>query len=309
MPAILFLIAAMSFTGANVPFGKIVVESVSVYHVLLFRFTVAACALLCVTGRPGIRRLVGLQRRDWLDIAVLAGVGSVLFTVFLLEGTRRTSAVDAGIITATLPAAVAILSVVVLRHVLSRAAMICVALAAVGLIVMQAGSADVGAASLTGNGLVAMAVLCEATFVLVSRRVSARLRPTDLSLAVSVLSAAMALPFALPGLSLSVAVETPLWVWLLATWYALSASVFCTVLWYAGVGRVPPWQAGLATAALPVTAMVVSVMVLNESLSAFQIVGAVLVIGAICAGALIPARSETPNRAHRMRENPNDRGL
>ena len=75
----------------------------------------------------------------------------------------------------------------------------------------------------------------------------------------------------------------------LFVWYAMTASIVCTVLWYRGVAHVETWAAGLATTAVPVSALAVSVLILGEPLSAAQLAGASLVIAAILAGTLAVA--------------------
>ena len=69
-------------------------------------------------------------------------------------------------------------------------------------------------------------------------------------------------------------------------WYTLTASALCTVLWYLGVGRVETWAAGLATAAVPVSALAVSALWLGETISLVQLLGAGLIVAAITAGTL-----------------------
>ena len=109
--AVLFLTGAMTFTGANVAFGKAIVAEIPVYAFMLFRFAVASAALaVMVRGESG-PRLRDMQAGQWRDLALMSLLGMVGFTVLMLEGLKRTSAVDAGIITATMPAAVAALGV------------------------------------------------------------------------------------------------------------------------------------------------------------------------------------------------------
>jgi drug/metabolite transporter (DMT)-like permease len=88
-------------------------------------------------------------------------------------------------------------------------------------------------------------------------------------------------------------------IWLLGTWYALSASVFCLWLWYGGLPHVETWLAGLATAAMPVTALATSALYLGEAIGPGRLAGAALVISGIVLGALSPevgkgARSDPP---------------
>lgn len=83
---------------------------------MLFRFGVSTAALLALVHReagPKLWQMTWGQLRDLVFMALLRMIG---FTALLLEGLRRTSAVDAGIITATLPAVAARLGVVVMRE-------------------------------------------------------------------------------------------------------------------------------------------------------------------------------------------------
>jgi drug/metabolite transporter (DMT)-like permease len=299
-PPILFLILAMTFTGANVPFGKIIVQDMPVFLFLCVRFAIATAALAVLMRATDWAALRAQTQSGRLDILILAGVGSVLFTVFLLEGTKRTSATEAGIIAATLPAVVAALAVVVLRHRIGPRGIAAIALSILGLVIIQlTGALATGgslaidpAATLLGNALVLAAVVCEAVFVLRSRGIATRLSPVALSFAVSAASLVLSLPLLAietTQANLAAYAAIPMQTWGLAVWYALSASVFCTILWYAGVGRVASWQAGLATTALPVTAITVAAVALGESMTAWQAAGAGLVIAAIVIGALAKA--------------------
>jgi drug/metabolite transporter (DMT)-like permease len=109
------LIAAMVLTGANVALGKAIVAEVPICIFMLFRFllsTAALSALVHWQARPKLRQMRAGQVRDLLGMAVLGMIG---FTALLFAGLKRTSAADAGIITATLPAVVALLGILVMR--------------------------------------------------------------------------------------------------------------------------------------------------------------------------------------------------
>lgn len=290
--AALYLIAAMALTGANVPFGKAIVAEIPVYVFLVLRFAVATAVLACLLGREPGPSLTRMSRTDLRDLALLSGLGSIAFTVFLMEGIKRTSAVDAGIILATLPIATALLGGL-LRGERPRAgqtaAIVC-AVAGLAIVNTTAGSGDRDASAL-GNLLVCGAVACEAIFVLVSSRMSAVYRPVRLSFAVSGLSLAASLPLAIPQIAGTDFAAISPGIWLLATWYALAASVFCTVLWYRGVAHVETWFAGLATAAIPVVALAVAATVYAEPVGVAGLAGAALVILAIALGTRSTGRA------------------
>ena len=281
--AALSLIGAMALTGANVAFGKAIAVAIPVYVFVLFRFIVASLALAPMARREPGPKLVQMSRGEWRAL-----LGMVGFTVLMLEGLKRTAAADAGIITATLPAVVAALGVLFAGDRLSRLQTLAVGLAVAGLLLVQATSATGGSATLVGNLLVAGAVLCEASFVILGKRLAPPYRPLRLALGANLAGLVMAIPLALldaPSFDLrSVALD----MWLLGTWYALSASVFCLWLWYGGLPYVETWLAGLATAAMPVAALATSALYLGEAIGTTRLAGAALVIAGIVLGALSP---------------------
>lgn len=292
--AMLMLVTSMALTGANVPLAKMLSASLSADVLLVLRFAIAGAVLAILAAREGGPRLSSLSAPDWGRIAVLALMGSVLFTWAVLEGVQRTSGVTAGIILSALPAVVALIGALLGAR-LQRGEMAMVGLAVAGLVLVQAHGAAASSAgvadTLAGNLLIGAAVVCEAAFVIVAPSVSRKMRPLRLALAVSLVSLAACLPFGATGLARLEIGQVPLQVWGMLAWYALTASVLCTVLWYRGAAHVEPWAAGLATAVLPVAAMAVSVAVLGEPLTGAQLAGAVLVVGAIVAGMLAQRRT------------------
>jgi drug/metabolite transporter (DMT)-like permease len=291
LTAALLLVTAMCFTGTNVPLGKALISEIPVYGLVLFRFAIAT-AVLAVLARnedgPRLSQMSLVQMRDLLALSLL---GSIAYMTLSLEGVKRTSGVDAGIILATLPAVAAGLGMVIKRERPGAIQAIAIALAVGGLLVVNTAAATGGhPGSTLGNLLVGAAVLCEAIFVLVSSRISAVFRPIRLALGVSATSLVLAVPLgvsellALPWGSIGAA------TWAAAVWYALSASVFCSILWYRGAPHVETWLAGLSTAALPISALVLSAVMFGEQLDGARTAGAALVIGAIVLGAMAPAR-------------------
>ena len=189
---------------------------------------------------------------------------------------------------------VALLSVIVIGDRLSRAQIGAVALAVAGLVLVQTTGAATGASTLLGNLLVGGAVLCEASFVLLGKRLAPPYRPLRLALGANLVGLVLSLPLALMELPAfdpaSVRPET----WVLAVWYSLAASVICLWLWYRGLPYVETWLAGLATAAIPVAALGMSALYLGEVIGPARLAGAALVIAAIVLGALASPSRPTP---------------
>lgn len=282
----MLLVAAMALTGSNVPLGKLIIAEIPVYVFVAMRFAVATLALLPLASREPGPRLRDLPPARLLDLTAIAAIGMVGFTVFMLEGLKRTAAADAGIITATMPAVVALMGFVLLGERLRKPELGAIGLAVAGLAVVQVLGARGGVTSLLGNLLVAFAVVCEAAFVLIGKRLTPHLGPVRLSLGANVAGLVLSLPLlwmAWPDFHpMAVSPAT----WAIGVWYALSASVFCLLLWYRGLPYVETWLAGLATAAIPISALVAAYAILGEGVGPGRLAGAALVIAGIALGAL-----------------------
>lgn len=280
----------MTLTGTNVPLGKAVVAEMPVYALIVFRFAIATAVLAALTWGESGPKLRHMSWTHTADMLLLALLGSLGYMALSLEGVKRTSGVDAGIILATLPALAAAIGMILRRERPSRAQLVALALTVGGLAIVNTAEAGGGTSTALGNVLVGAAVLCEATFVLVSGRISAIYRPIRLSLGVSAAGLLLSLPVGLPEIMALQATQVRPVIWLAAVWYALSASVFCTILWYRGAPHVETWLAGLATAALPVSALAVSAAAFGEVIDPARLAGAGLVIAGIVLGALAPVR-------------------
>lgn len=290
LAAALSLLAAMTLTGANVAFGKAVIAEFPIYVFVLFRFVVATLALLAIVRTEAGPKLREMTRGQGRDLVLMSLLGMVGFTVLMFEGLKRTAAADAGIITATLPAVVALLGVVVMGDRLSRMQLGAVLLAVAGLALVHATGTATGTSTLPGNLLVGGAVLCEASFVLLGKRLAPPYRPLRLALGANLVGLVLSLPLALMELpSFDPAAVRPA-TWALGIWYSLAASVICLWLWYRGLPYVETWLAGLATAAIPVAALAASALYLGETIGAAKLAGAALVIAAIALGALAAPR-------------------
>jgi drug/metabolite transporter (DMT)-like permease len=60
-------------------------------------------------------------------------------------------------------------------------------------------------------------------------------------------------------------------MWLLLVFYALAASVWTVWLWMTGLKTIPAARAGVFTVMLPISAALVGVLFLGESLSGLQL--------------------------------------
>jgi drug/metabolite transporter (DMT)-like permease len=214
-----------------------------------------------------LARMRRVKRGEWLNLFLQALFGTFGFTLLMLGGVHRTSAVAAGVITSTIPAVVALFSWLFLRERPDARAFASIALAIVGIAVINLAHADASAAnpgSFTGNLMVLGAVCCESLYVILSRRLTQTLAPLEICAYTHLFGFLLMLPVGLSGAFSFDYASVPAGIWGLVLWYGLSASVFSFVLWMMGIRHVPGSIAGVFTAVLPVAAAVYGMVFLGE---------------------------------------------
>ncbi|MEM5437411.1 DMT family transporter [Paraburkholderia diazotrophica] len=284
----LFLIAAMLLVGSNVGIGKSIVAFVPVPLFALLRFVIAMAVLWPLLRASKLRRV---KQGEWVNLFLQALFGTFGFTLLMLNGVHRTSAVAAGVITSTIPAVVALFSWIFLKEKPDGRALTSIALAIAGVVVINLAHADnaAGAAntsSFAGNLMVLGAVCCESLYVILSRRLTQTLAPIDICAYTHLFGLLLMLPLGVPALFAFDYSGTPVSVWALVLWYGLSASIFSFWLWMKGIRHVPGSLAGVFSAVLPVAAAVYGIVFLDERPTLAHGVALACVIAGIALASL-----------------------
>ncbi len=170
------VILAMTIVGSSIVAGKIIIQSFPVFLANELRFLVASAALVPLWMK--VEGFSVLDRKDYLSIFLQALFGVFLFNLLMLSGLSQTSAIEAGIITSTLPACTAILSVFLLKENFTRNIGLGVLMAVFGTVLINITSiSTIDLTSLAGNLLILGAICCESLFIILgkshSKRVSA----------------------------------------------------------------------------------------------------------------------------------------
>ncbi len=232
---------------------------------------------------PQIRRLLFLESL----------LGNFLFSILMLYGVSMTSAVSAGVIMASIPAVVAIMSWAFLRERVPPRVWGAVACAAAGIALLALGRADSGAGgarSWLGNLLVFGAVLCEASYAVIGKKLTGSIGPRRITAVVNLWGLALMTPFGLyQAWHFDFGAPGP-GTWALLLFYSLAASVWSVWLWMTGLRTLPAALAGVFTVMLPVSAAAVGVLVLNEPFGMPQATAFALALAGVLL-ATLPIRS------------------
>lgn len=303
--AYLSLATSMALVGSYVGLSKLLVAAFPVFLLAWLRFGIAAVAMAHWVRRRGGDAT--LSRPDRWLLFWESFLGNFLFSICMLFGVKLSSALAAGVTMAAIPAAVALLSRAFLgEHIRPRvwAAIGCAAFGIALLALSRHGghAAAVAPVSPLGVALLVGAVVCEACYVVIGKRLTASVAPRRISALINLWGLTLVTPFGLwQAMSFDFGgVAAPTWV--LLGFYAIAASMVTVWLWMQGLRHVPAPQAGVFSVLLPLFAALVGVFLLDEPFGAGYAAAFALALGGLLlatwpqrdAGADQPERRARP---------------
>jgi drug/metabolite transporter (DMT)-like permease len=294
-PAYLSLAASMALVGSYVGLSRILVVAFPVLLLAWLRFAIAAVAM-----GPWLRRGPGEPPLSAADRRLLfweSFLGNFGFSICMLYGVAATSALAAGVVMAAIPAAVALLSRLFLGEAITARVRWAIVLAVLGIALLAVARAPDGSgaagAPWWGYALLLGAVFCEASYVVIGKRLTAQVSPRRISALINLWGLALMTPLGLwQALDFDFgAVTAPTWGLLL--FYSIAASVVTVWLWMRGLRQVPAAQAGVFTVCLPVSAAAVGVLLLEEPFGPAHAVAFALALAGLVL-ATWPQRERRP---------------
>ncbi|WP_349742151.1 DMT family transporter [Roseateles cavernae] len=284
---------AMLLVGSTVVVSKIIGADIEPFLATALRHAMALPVFVWLAWRSGCV-MPRLSRHDALLLLVQAAAGSVGYTVLLIQGVMWSSAADAGVVAGTLPAMAALLAVLMLGERPGLRLLGAIALATLGVMALALApdSAAAKPTRLLGIAAVLAAIACEAVFILGNKRLRQPLPPLLLS---TLMCAGGLLLSALPACYLARSTPSTLSPAALMgiAYYAWLPTVGGFVLWYAGSARTSGVRASLATAWLPVSALLLSALLLGETVQPWQWAGLACVLAAVVLASTGGARTES----------------
>lgn len=300
----LCLALSMALVGSYVALSKPLLAVLPVALLAWLRFGIGGAAMLHWLRRPADELPLSARTHGLLFLESF--LGNFLFTLCMLSGMRLTSALSAGVILATIPAMVALLSWAFLRERITPRLMGAIALACAGIALLAwsrvpgqstTGTAPAPASEWLGNLLIFGAVVCEASYAVIGKALTGRVGPRRITSIINLWGFVLMTPLGLyAALQFDFAVLTAPTLALLL-FYSLAASVWTVWLWMTGLRTVPAAQAGVFTVFLPVSAALVGVLVLGEQAGAMQLAA----LGLALAGVVLATWPSPPSPPSRGR--------
>jgi drug/metabolite transporter (DMT)-like permease len=300
--AILCLILSMSLVGSYVALSKPLALALPVFLLAWLRFGIGGIAMLHWLKKPDNEPVMSPQTKRLVFIESF--LGNFLFSICMLYGVSMSSAVTAGVIMAMIPAVIALLSWAFLHERISKRVWLAIVCGVAGIILYSLSNTEQlrqlirrlepylpyfftnyksnkeinPTISWLGSFLLFGAVLCEASYAVIGKKLTNALSPKRISALINAWGFALITPFGIYyALSFNFQ-SVPANSWLLLVFYALAASVWSVWLWMTGLKVITASAAGVYTVFLPIAAAMVGVFVLGESMSFVQFIGLALAL-------------------------------
>lgn len=224
---------------------------------------------------------VRITGADWLRLAMLGIVGHFVYQMFFIEGLARTSVANSALIVGSTPVVIGFLSAAVGHERVARPHWIGAALSLAGLYLVAGRGVRIGGASLRGDLLILGAVGSWAVYTVFARPLLARLSPLVVNAWTMVVGALLYVPAAVPQLA-GVDWGRVSWqAWTLTALSAVLALNLAYLIWYTSVQRVGASRTSMYSNLVPVVAMTLAWLVLDEPVTRTKVAGAALILSGV----------------------------
>ena len=266
------------FYGAN-PLGALPLyaEGINTCSVLFYRYAIAVAVLAVVMAVR--RKPLAVSR---CDLAIMALLG-VLFAASSLSLFMSFLFMGAGVASTLLfvyPVMVAVMMAVFFKERVTRSTVLAIALALTGVALLYKGD---GGKPLSGAGvsLVMVSSLTYALYIIIVNKSPLRMSSVKMTMYVLTfaVAVAVAMSFTDPANHLQL-LHTP-WQWGLALLLAVVPTVLSLLLMVIAVHDVGSTPTAIMGALEPVTAVVISVALFGELVTARLVIGIVLILAAV----------------------------
>jgi drug/metabolite transporter (DMT)-like permease len=277
--AVDLMLVTMSFIwGVNFSAVKGALADFSPLSFNAIRFGTSSLILLSLLW---IReRSVGVSRKHVGRFFLLALIGNTVYQLFFIMGIARTTATDSALILATTPIFIVLFGAVLKVEKITSRIVQGVILSFTGIVMIILGSGKpltITDQSLIGDLLIVANPICWSIYTVLSKPMLKEYSPLKLTAVTMAIGTVPLILVSIPSLSTEnwAAISTNAWLGL--AFSAVFAIAIGYTLWYTGVSRIGSSRTALYDNLVTVFAVASAWILLSESMTAIQIVGAVLV--------------------------------
>jgi len=289
------MLVALLWGGAFIA-GRIVSAQLNAPTAALWRYLVATTALLALAFAIE-RGLPRLTMKQWVGVFVLGTLGVAVTNLCFMYGLQTVSAARASLIFALIPAATLLGGRLFLHDPLTGARILGIATALLGVAVELGGGNPLALfAGRAGLGEVALlgCVLAWSAYTLLSKRLLGEGVSTLAATTFAALAGTILLAAACAATGNLVIPHASLRVWLAIAFLGIFSTALAYVWFFDGVRALGPARTAVFINLVPVVAIGLGVLILDERLELSMVIGAVLVVSGVFiinrAPAVVAAR-------------------
>lgn len=272
----LALIAVQAMFGTWYIVGKVLLRSVSSTGLVAFRVVGAAIAFSLLQRGLGQLRLI--PRKDLLSLIVCSTLGVTLNQLLFVKGLSLTTAIDATLITTTIPVFTLAVSIFIGYDQLSLRRSLGIISAAAGVIyLVDPLRADFSAQTTLGNLLIVINSLSYACYIVLSKDLFKRYGALNVITWIFVIGCVVTLPIGLVGLSADHLGSLSAGLWLRIAYTILVPTVGAYYLNAWALTKVSPGIVATYIYLQPLIALGLAPLVLGEKLNSRTLVACILI--------------------------------
>lgn len=271
--------------GFSFLFTKEALSEIDPFHLLGFRFGIAAMLLLILKMAKVIK--VNYKGKDIRKLIAIALTQPVAYFIFEVFGIKLTNSSEAGMMIALIPVVVTILAVIFLKEFPKKIQIFFIGLSVTGtifIIVMK--SSEIGSNTM-GILVLLLAVLCASIFNILSRKFSSDFKPAEITFAMMWIGAIVFNAIAVIQHLLSGEI-THYFVPLLngkvvsaVLYLGILSSVVAFFLVNFTLSKIEASRSAVFANLSSVTSIIAGVLIRNEPFSWYQMTGALMILSGV----------------------------
>ncbi|MBN2001664.1 DMT family transporter [candidate division KSB1 bacterium] len=275
------LLLTALFWGGTFIAGRIISQKIDPYSAAFLRFCIAVVFLFAVLRI--MKQPLSFKKKYILPVFLLGLTGVFCYNIFFFKGLYFINAGRAALIIATNPVFISLFSAILFKEKLTLIKILGIILSVSGAIVVITGGNFRLLSEPLGRGdiFIFICVLCWVSYSLIGKKVLEGLTPlVAVSYSTLVGVILLSVPAFSHGVVFSLSKLGP------AGWAGLFyLGFFGTVLgfiwYYQGIFKIGPVKSGLYINFVPVSSILLGYLLLNETVTASLLAGAVLVIAGV----------------------------
>lgn len=278
------LLLTVLFWSVNFSLVKFALAELSPLAFNGLRMALAAGLMLILA--PTLGYSLKFQRHHLSRLIVLGLLGNTAYQLCFIFGIARTTADNAALILATVPAWVAVIGTIVGTEKVTAGGWLGVtlSLAGIALIVWGGGhpaQLHLGGTNLLGDALILGATLCWSLYTLASRRMLHAYSPIAVTSFSTVVGVIPLLLLAIPPLIQLKWSNISMTAWGAITFSSVFSITLAYFFWNFGVSRLGSARTSLYSNLTPPLALFTAWLLLGETLTLTQIAGGLLALGGV----------------------------